>query len=137
MGMPTLPGEVELIPCAALVPAGEFHPLIEQPMDILRTPLDDQMHDIRIAETGAGNKGVIHMGIDGSVFGEDSRDTALGIEGIAFLQGTFGDHGDAQALPQPQGQAQAGGTAPDNEYIMFVGRGHVYGPVPLPSYLLA
>ena len=73
--------------------AGEGHPLVEQPADILRAMFDHRPDHLRIAQTGPGRQGILDMGFQRVLGVEYGGDPPLGVAGAAFAQVPLGDHG--------------------------------------------
>lgn len=96
----------------------ERHALRDQPADRRRTATHDEFDRIPMAQTGAGGEGVGHVRIE-RVFRrvEHGGDAALGVETGAFRERRLGHDRDLHPFGQPQGHAQAGKTATDNQRI--------------------
>jgi hypothetical protein len=109
---------MELRPVCRVWEAGEFNPLAVEPVDILRAVLHHQADDLLITDAGTRVEGVGYVGFDAVALMLYGRDAALGIIGVALVEGAFRDQGDAEVFGQAQGQAEAGGTSANNEDIV-------------------
>ncbi len=74
---------------------GEGHALLDQPVDALAALRYHQFDGVLVAQAGAGDQGIVDVGVDGVVRVQHRGNAALGVVGIAVLQRRLGQHGDA------------------------------------------
>ena len=103
----------------------EFDSLIDQPFYIFSSIFNNIANQIRFAQTGAGNQGVLHMRIDGITTIEHGGYAALGVERRTLAQTAFRYQCHAANICQVQGKTQPGGTATDHQHIVFLLVTHV------------
>jgi len=102
---------------------GELGAHLAQPADGLGRVLDREAGRGRVAQAGAGDEGVLHMGLEAVVVGQHGRNAALGPAARAVGDGALGQDGDLQMGGQQQGGAQAGQAAADDDDIEAAGGG--------------
>jgi hypothetical protein len=125
VAVPPLPGEVIAPRCAIFVAPGEGHALVQEPLDIAGAVLHHSAHHPGIAESSAGAQGILDMGVHRVRCIEDRRDPPLRVEGAALGELPLRDHCDGQVLGEPQGEAETGGAAAEDQDIVSVnGVGH-------------
>ena len=114
---------VEMIFVAVLFGGtGKIHADVDQPAYAFTAVFNDEPDDVRVAQARTGDQRVFHVRFDAVPVVEDGGNTALGIKGRSFADGGLRQHGDT-GIGRPgelQRQAEAGGTAADNQYVVLV-----------------
>src|SRR5436190_5713425 len=94
----------------------KLHAQLHQFLNALWSICDDVPYGRFIAESGPGNKRVIHMRLNGVRSLRHRRDPALCPSGIGLRFGLFSDDGDSAGLGDFERKAQASeATADDDE----------------------
>jgi hypothetical protein len=125
VAMAALAGQVIAIGVERLFVSCKLYAFAQQPADILRPALYHQLYGLGVAQAGACAQRVLNVRLDRVGGVEDRGDAALRIERVAFAQFSLGDHRDGNVGSKAKRQAQAGGTAADDEDVVSMGRAHV------------
>ena len=102
----------------------EQHALVDQPLDGGRTFLDGEANRVHVAQPGAGDEGVLHMGIEGVGGVEHGGDAALGPVGAAGVDSRLRHDADLAVIRHAQRQGQAGRAAADHQDVEIRVIGH-------------
>ena len=95
-----------------------------QRLDDARRPLDDGLHDVGVAEAGAGDEGVLAVALEGVVLGEHGGDPALCPGGRGVGRGPLGHDRDPAVLCHPQRVEEPGQPAAEHEEVEVATFGH-------------
>ena len=95
----------------------ELDALLDQPFDRRFAMFDHETGSLFAAQSGAGNEGILNMGLERIVIAQHCRDAALSPAAGAIEQGFFGDESDFFMFGQMQGQRHARQPAADDHYV--------------------
>ncbi|MNE85694.1 hypothetical protein D3C80_1827240 [compost metagenome] len=84
-----------------------------------------ETHRILAAQAGAGDQGVLDVGIDRIGIVQHRCHAALGPVGRAIAEVGLAQYDDVEMRGQCQGKGQAGGAAADDQYVMLEMLAHV------------
>jgi hypothetical protein len=73
--------EVEALSSRCAVVTREGHTLVQQPVDAFASATDGVFHDVAMAEPGAGDKGILDVGLKAVGRVQHGGDAALGVIG--------------------------------------------------------
>ncbi len=86
--------------------------------------LDREAHRTLVAEVGTGDQRVLDVRFDRVGGVEHRRHAALGVVGAAFGQRSLGEYRNLCVFGESQGEAEAGGTAADDQHVESKVTGH-------------
>ncbi|KAF1047537.1 MAG: hypothetical protein GAK38_01888 [Xylophilus sp.] len=101
----------------------ERHAVAAQPGDGLGRMLHDEARRGRVAQAGAGDQRVSHVGVEAVVLGQHGGDAALGPAAGAVGERPLGEHRHAVGGRELERGGQAGEPAADDEHVEIV-KGH-------------
>ncbi|MNP51703.1 hypothetical protein D3C76_1460450 [compost metagenome] len=90
---------------------------LDQVPDAFWPLLDQHIYSVVVAEAGSGNQRVLAVVRKGILIGNNSRNAALGIAGIALGERLLGDHQHLALLCRLDGGEQAGNAGSDDNHI--------------------
>jgi hypothetical protein len=121
VGVAAFAGQVQLA-----VLGGEGHAQLLQPGDRGGRVLDRELGGLQVAQAGARDQGVVHVGGVAVALGQHGRDAALGPVARAVGNAALGHHGHAVRRGELERSGQSGETAADDEDVKSMG-GHLVG----------
>ncbi len=121
-----LPGEVE--PVGGL--PVELDPQGLEPADPLRGLLDRHLDRVEVAQSGAGDEGVLDVEREGVVGPQHRGHPALGVLGVALLAVALGEDEHAPVTGRLQGEGEAGHPPTQDQEVDVLARGRGHGADP-------
>jgi len=117
MAVPALARQMVIRAGIGAARAGEGDAVVDQPLDTPARVFDGILDHGGIAQAGAGAEGILDVGLQRILLVEHDRDPSLGVQRGALAQRRLGEQGDAGRRCEPQGQAEPGGAAADDQDI--------------------
>ena len=116
--VPPFAGEVKPAAADFLLIPGKRHTEIGEPLDTFAPRGRGELDHFRIAQSGAGHQGVLHVLLDAVVGLQHRRYATLGpVTGMLFAGG-FRQYRDRQLARQVQGGGKAGCAGADDDHVV-------------------